>query len=216
MFAEKANNNGEDKDENIVEGKMENDDECEKVHNKKNKKRKAKLSELEHDDTKVKNQKSKRKNDDSCGDGSFTDISQGTGSSNGQKKIFDTNIEEENFQDISHEKAKGKKKHDSGLSASDNTMEGTNSMKRKRKRSETSDDGDTSSKKNKQYQESDEEDNKLGENEEASAQDGADELKVGKDDRKKKKRKRKKKEKQETEVPQLRVISKYVVVFEAQ
>ena len=208
MFAEKANNNGEDKDENIVEGEMENDDERDKIHNKKNKKRKAKLSDLEHDETKVKNQKSKRKNDDSCGDGSFTDISQETDSSNGQKKIIDS--------DISHEKAKGKKKQDSGLSASDNTVEGTNSMKRKRKRSEASDDDDTSSKKNKQYQESVDEDIKLGENEEASAQDGADELKVGKDDKKKKKRKRRKKERQETEVPKLRVISKYVVVFDAQ
>ncbi len=85
-------------------------------------------------------------------------------------------------------------------------------VRTKRKRSEASDDGGTSSKKNKESRVSDDEGRTSSKKtEEASAQDGADELEVDDEDKKKKKRKRKKKEKQEVEVPQLRVISKYVV-----
>lgn len=209
MFAEKGNNKEGKKDETTIEGKIEYDKEQAGKHIKKNKKRKAKLSESEHDDTKVKNKKSKRKRDDSCGDGSFADISQCTDTADEQKSK--RNIEKENCREIGHEKAKGKKEQDSELSGSDNTFEGNRSNKRKRRRSEAGDDDDTSNKKNKQHQECDDEDTSRKNSEEASAHDGANELETDDNEKKKKKRKRKKKENQETEVPQLRVISKYVV-----
>ena len=212
MFAEKKNNEDEEQTEDKL---LQDDNECVGKQNKKTMKRKAEVNESESDDMKGKSKRAKRRKD-----GSSSTISDALETSHVRlrddrdevDKSIGRGIQKEICEKKSGHEAQRDGEKDCELSGGDDVSDGSKRKERKRWRSETSDDEMTTSKRNKESLESEDVSGNSSKRSdcETNAQGSAGEVGDACKKKKKRKRKRKRKEKQKVEVPQLRVISKYV------